>query len=115
MNRTISMQTAMTETIKMSSSSLATPWMMPQTRRAAAWLPVPPVAQPGVTEKRPRSKAAAAASLWMPLEASRVAEKILTAGLVLAGAAGIGEGVLSMLDLVERWAIFQSFVSHLIQ
>ena len=80
----------------------------------AQWLPAPaPRALPAV---RPHpAKARSAESLWMPLPAEPIAEKLMMGLLVLAAVVAIAYGFSSMLDLVQDWARFDTLAGQLIQ
>ena len=104
--------------------------------RLPEWLPAPPAralpkAKPtnghalkrisaasgrALSATRPRAagSATSAESLWIPLPAEPITEKLLMVLLALTTIFAIGNGFASMLELVQNWAGFNLLVSQLI-
>src|SRR5437764_15493317 len=109
--KTISMETERT-------LSFAYPQTMTGAARRQAglaqWMPAPaPRALPAA--KACPVKARAAESLWLPLPAEPIVEKLIMGLLVLAALGAIGYGFSLMLDLVQGWAGFDGVVGQLVQ
>ena len=83
--------------------------------RLPQWLPAPSPRALPATKPRAAKAVPSAPSLWIPLPPEPIAEKLIMVLLVLTTMVAIGFGFASMLDLVQDWAGFNSFVSQLIQ
>lgn len=87
----------------------------PSERSAPAWLPAPPARTSATTSRRLRSPAKATRSIWIQVEHDSLAEKLLFGSLALAAVAAIGYGFVGLLNMVQGWGAFQSWVGQLVQ
>lgn len=83
--------------------------VIPRSRAPLDWLPAP--AEP----RRPLPARPAARCLWLTPPRTTTGERVMLVLITLAAIAGIGYGLVCMLNLVENWAAFHAGVATLVQ
>jgi hypothetical protein len=86
-----------------------------QTQRSVpAWLPVPP-ARKSSAATQPNSPATSkkTESIWIPLENDSWGQKLVGGLLVIVTLASIAYGFSTLLDLVQGWSAFNSWVGQI--
>jgi hypothetical protein len=89
--------------------------VMNASHRASTWLPAPAAPMPRALKQRVANRKRNPNSIWIALEGEAIGEKVLIAVLICAAVAGIAYGFSGLLDLVQNWGAFNSWVAQVVQ
>src|SRR5687767_8330472 len=84
-----------------------------QERSVPAWLPAPAPRQAKAAIRNDRATRSRS-SIWITVEGDSMGEKLMLVLLVTAAMAGIGYGFASLIDFVQNWSVFNSWVGQIV-
>ncbi len=83
--------------------------VIPRSRAPLDWLPAP------VEPRRTLAVRPAARRMWLTPPRTTTAERVMMVLVTVAALAGIGYGLVCVLNLVQNWAAFHASIATLVQ